>query len=59
MYEGIIKTSLLYGFEVWTLKEHERKKMEVVERNCLKNTCGIRGTDRVPNVDIKRRWGKM
>ena len=32
----------------------ERKRMEVVEMNCLRNICGLRRTDRVPNVEIKR-----
>ena len=54
MYEGIIEPSLLYGCEVWSLKVRERKRMEVVEINCLRNICGLRRTDRVPNVEIKR-----
>ena len=31
MYEGIIEPSLLYGSEAWTLKLHERKRIEAVE----------------------------
>ena len=57
MYEGIIEPSLLYGCEVWSLKVHERKRMEAVEMNCLRNICGLRRIDRVPNVEI-RRCGK-
>ena len=34
MYEGKIEPSLLYVCEVWTLKVHERKRMEAVEVNC-------------------------
>ena len=58
MYEGIIEPSLLYGCEVWSLKVRERKRMEAVEMNCLRNICGLR-IDRVPNVKISRRFGKM
>ena len=58
MYEGIIEPSLLYGCEVWTLKVSERKRMEAVEMNCLRNICGLRRIDRVPNVEIRRRCGK-
>ena len=58
MYEGIIEPSLLYGCEVWSLKVHERKRMEAVEMNCLRNICGLRRIDRVPNVEIRRRCGK-
>ena len=57
MYEGIIEPCLLYGCEMWTLKVHERKRMEEVEMNCLRNICGLRKIDRVPNVEI-RRCGK-
>ena len=58
MYKGIIEPSLLYGCDVWTLKVRERKRMEVVEMNCLRNICGLKRTDRVPNVEIRRRLGK-
>ena len=50
MYEGIIEPSLLYGCEAWTLKLHERKRIEAVEMNCLRNICGLKRIDRVPNV---------
>ena len=46
MYEGIIEPSLLYGCEVWTLKVCERKRMEAVEMNCLRNICSLRRIDR-------------
>ena len=37
MYEGIIKPSLLHGCEAWALNVCERKRMEVVEMNYLRN----------------------
>ena len=58
MYEGIIEPSLLYGCEAWTLKLRERKRIEAVEMDCLRNICGLRRIDRVPNVEIRRRCGK-
>ena len=54
MYEGIIEPSLLYGCEMWTLKVRERKRIEAVEMNCLRNICGLRRIDRVLNVEIRR-----
>ena len=57
VYERIIEPSLLYGCEGWMLKVHERKRMEAVEMNCLRNICGLRRIDGVPNVEI-RRCGK-
>merc|ERR1712002_284618 len=32
--------------------------MEAVEMNCLRNICGLRKIDRVPNVEIQRMFGK-
>ena len=58
MYEKITEPSLLHGCEVWTLKVHERKRMEVVEVNCLRNICVLRKIDRVLNMEISRRHGK-
>ena len=58
MYEGIIEPSLLYGCEVWVMKARDRKRMEAVEMNCLRNICGLRRIDRVSNVEIRRRCGK-
>ena len=58
MYYRIIKSSLLYGCKVWTLKVYERKRMEAVEMNCSRNIFGLRKIDRVPNVEIRRRYGK-
>ena len=58
MYEGIIEPSLLYGCEVWSPKVHERKRMEAVEMNRLRNICGLIRIDRVSNVEIRRRCGK-
>ena len=54
MYERIIEPSVLCGCGVWTLKVCERKRMEAVEMNCLRNICGLRRIDRVPNVEIRR-----
>merc|ERR1711872_65064 len=58
MYEGIIEPSLLYGSEAWTLKLNERKRIEAVEMNCLRNIFGLRRIDRIPNVEIRRICGK-
>ena len=57
MYEGIIEPSLLYECEVWTLKVCERKRMEAVEMNSLRNLCGLRRIGWVQNLEI-RRCGK-
>ena len=58
MYEGIIEPSLLYGCEAWTFKQQERKRIEAVEMNFLRNICGLRRIDSVLNVEIRRRYSK-
>merc|ERR1712105_304859 len=58
MYEGIVEPTLLYGCEAWTLNVHERRKVEAVEMNYLRNICGVRRMDRIANVEIRRRCGK-
>ena len=58
MYEGIIEPSLLYGCETWVLNVHDRRRMEAVEMNCMRNICGLRRIDRVSNVEIRRMCGK-
>merc|ERR1712002_295278 len=58
MYEGIIEPSLLYGCEIWALNKKDRKRMEAVEMNCLRNICGRRRIDKVPNVVIRGMCGK-
>ena len=58
MYEGKVEPSLLNGSEVWGLNVHERKRIEAVEMNCLRNICGVRRIDRVRNEEIRRRCRK-
>ena len=58
IYEGIAMPSLLHGYEVWGFNVHERKCIEAVEMNCLRNVCGVRRIDRVRNEEIKRRCRK-
>ena len=58
MYEGIVEPSLLYGCETWVLNVRDRRRMEAVEMNCLRNICRLRRIDRVPNVEIRRMCGR-
>ena len=58
MYDAIVEPSLLYGSEVWVLNVHERKRVQAVEMNCMRNICGIRRIERVRNEEIRRRCGK-
>merc|ERR1712002_884396 len=42
----------------WALNKKDRKRIEVVEMNCLRNICGRRRIDMVPNVRIREVCGK-
>ena len=48
---------MLYGCETCVLNVRDRKRMEAVEMNCLRNICELRRIDRVPN-EIRRMCGK-
>ena len=55
MYEGIVEPSLLYGSEVWGQNTYERKRIEAVEMNYLRNICGVKRIDRVRNEENRQR----
>merc|ERR1712002_179932 len=55
---GIIEPNLLYGCETWVLKVQDKKRMEAVEMNFLRNICGLRRINRVLNVEIRGMCGK-
>ena len=57
LYEGIVVPTVLYGGETWGLKVTERKKLNVMEMNCLRSMCGVNRRDRVRNEDIRQRVG--
>ena len=51
MNEGIVDPSLLYGFEVWGIKVHEKKRLKAVEMNYLRNISGVRWINRFENEE--------
>ena len=46
LYDAIVLPTVLYGAEVWVLKEYENKKLLAFETTCLKRIMGIRKTER-------------
>ena len=58
-YEGILELSLLHRSEVWGINVHERKQIEAVEMNCLRNIHGLRRIDRVRNEEIRQCRKKL
>ena len=41
LYEGVIVPTALYGAEAWGVISTERRKMNVLERNCLRSLVGV------------------
>ena len=57
MYERVVVPTVLYGAETWSLKEEERKKLNVFEMRCLRGMIGVTRLDRVRNVAVRERTG--
>ena len=55
LYDAIVLPTVLYGAEVWVLKEYENKKLLAFETTCLRRIMGIRKTERITNMQI-RGW---
>jgi hypothetical protein len=55
MHEVIVATTLLYSSEVWATGAAERRRMEVMEIECMRAMCGVSIMDRVRNKDVRRR----
>ena len=41
LYEEIIVSLAIYGAETWSLREAERKKLDVSEMGCLRSMCRL------------------
>ena len=57
LYEGVIAPTALYVAEAWGMRSAERRKMNVLEMQCLRNLVGVSGMDRVTNEEVRRRAG--
>ena len=57
LYEGVSVQRALYGAEAWGMKSAERRKMNVLEMECLRSLVGVSRMDRVRNEKVCRRAG--
>ena len=53
--EGVIEPTALYGAEAWSMRSAERKKVNVLEMQCLRSLVGVSRMDRVRNEEVSRR----
>ena len=42
----------LYGAEAWGMRSAERRKVNVLEKKCLRNLVGVSRMDRVRNEEV-------
>ena len=57
LYEGVIVPTALYRAEAWGMRSAERRKVNVLEMNCLRSLVGVSRMDRVRNGEVRRRAG--
>ncbi len=57
LYEGVVVPMALYGAETWNMGAAERKRLNVMERRCLRSLCGVTQMDWVRNEEVRRRTG--
>ena len=57
LYESIVVPTVMYGGESWGLVEKEKRRLNVMEMNCLRNMCGVTRRDRVRNEEVRERVG--
>ena len=57
LYEGVIVPMAFYRSEAWGMRSAERRKVNVLERKCLRSLVGVSRMDRVKNEEVCRRAG--
>ncbi|XP_054257537.1 uncharacterized protein LOC128982603 [Macrosteles quadrilineatus] len=54
IYKSMVQSVVLYGSEVWELKQRNTGKLLATEMDVLRRSCRKRRLDRVRNEDIRR-----
>ena len=57
LYEKVVVSTVMYGSELWDMKETARRKLNVLEMNCLRSMTGVFQLDRVRNEVVRERTG--
>ena len=55
LFNSIVKSTLLYGCECWTLTKSSEKKLQVFQQKCLRRIMRIFYPNLVTNVEVLRR----
>jgi len=57
IYNALIKSSLLYGFETRRLTENNKRRVEATEMDALRRSSRISRKERIKNVTIRQQIG--
>jgi hypothetical protein len=57
IYNALIKSSLLYGFETWRLTENNKRRVKAIEMDALRRSSRISRNERMRNVTIRQQIG--
>ena len=57
LYEKVVVPTVMYGSELWGMKETERQKLNVFEMKCLRSMTGVSRWDRIRNEVVRERTG--
>jgi hypothetical protein len=52
----MVKSVLIYGAEIWSLYEDDRRRMNVTEMDVLRQSARISKLDRKTNEYIRGKW---
>jgi hypothetical protein len=52
-----VKSSLLYGSEIWKLTENNKRRVEATEMDALRRYSRISRKERIRNVTIRQQIG--
>ena len=57
VYRAVVRTTLLFGSDCWTLYRRHIKQLEQFHMRCLRKIAGIRWHDRVSNTRVLEMCG--
>ena len=55
LYKTIVESTLIYGSDVWSITERNKKKLKAVEMEYWRKSCGLTKLDKIRNEEIRRR----
>ena len=57
LFEGVIIPTVVHGADACVIRSAERRKVNVLEMNCLRSLVGVARMDRVRNEEVRSRTG--